>query len=49
MPLFTPINNINMNNNSYAFEELDMCKMNKDAVEYAMAALIKSLDFVPKK
>ena len=49
MPLFIPINNIDVNNSSYAVEELNMCEVNKDAVKYAIAAFIKSLNSVPKE
>ena len=49
MPLFIPINNININNSSQAVKELNIYKINKDAVKHAMATLIKPLDFIPKK
>ena len=49
MPLFIPINNININNSSYAVKELNIHKVNKDAVKHTIAAFIKSLDFIPKK
>ena len=49
MPPFTPINDVNANNSSQAVEELDMCEMNEDAVEHAMAALTEPLDSVPKE
>ena len=49
MPLFTPLNNINVNNSSQAIKELNICKVNEDAVKYAMAALTKPLDSIPKE
>ena len=49
MPLFTPINDVNVNNSSYAVKELDICEVNKDTVKHAIAALTKSLNFVFKK
>ena len=49
MPLFTPINNINVNNSSYTVKELNMHKINKDAVKYAIAAFTKFLNFVFKE
>jgi len=49
MPLFIPVNNINVNNSSQAVKELNMREMNKDAVEHAMAALTKPLGSVPKE
>ena len=49
MPLFTLINDVNTNNSSQAVEELDMHKVNKDAIKYTIAAFIKSLDSVPKE
>ena len=49
IPPFTPINNVNANNSSQAVEELDMCEVNEDSVEHAIAAPTKSLDSVPKE
>ena len=49
MPLFIFINDVDANNSSYVVEELDMHKVNKDAIKHTIAALIKSLDSVPKE
>ena len=49
MPLFIFVNNINANNSSYVAKKLNIHKVNKDAVKYTIAALIKSLNFVFKK
>ena len=49
MPLFTSINNINANNSSYAIKELNIYKVNKNTVKYAIAAFIKSLDSILKE
>ena len=49
MPLFTPVNNININNSSYTVEELNIYKVNKNTIKYIIATLTKSLDFVPKQ
>jgi len=49
MPLFIPINNININNSSQAIKEFNIRKINKDAIKYAMATLTKPLDFIPKE
>jgi len=49
MPLFIPVNNVDANNSSQAVKELNMCKMNEDAIKHAMAALTKPLDFVSKE
>ena len=49
MLLFIFINDVNANNSSYAIEELDMYKVNKNAIEYIIAVFIKSLDFIFKE
>ena len=49
MPLFTPINNINVNNSSYTVKELNIREINKDAVKYIIATFIKSLNPVFKE
>jgi hypothetical protein len=52
MPVFISINNINANNSNQAVKELDMRDVNDkkfDAVKYAIAALTKPLDSVPKE
>jgi len=49
MPLFMPINNINMNNSSQVVKELNIRKINKDAIKYTIAALTKPLDPIPKE
>jgi len=49
MPLFIPINNININNSSQAIEELNIREMNKDAIKYAIATFTELLDSIPKK
>jgi len=49
MPLFIPVNDVNANNSSQVVKELNMRKMNKDAVKHAIAALTKPLDSVPKE
>ena len=49
MPSFTPVNDVDVNNSSYIVKEFDICKVNKDAVKYTIAALTKSLNFVFKK
>ena len=49
MPLFTPINDINVNNSSYAVKELNIHKVNKDAIKHTITAFIKSLNSIPKK
>ena len=51
MPPFTSINDVDAVNSNQAVEEPDMCEINnkEHATEYATAALIKLLDFVPKE
>ena len=49
MPLFTPVNNININNSSYTVKELNIYKVNKNTVKHTIATFIKSLDFIPKE
>ena len=49
MPLFTPINDINVNNSSYAVKELNIHKVNKDAIKYTIVTFTKLLDFIPKE
>ena len=49
MPLFTPINDVNVNNSSYTVKELDIYKVNKNAVKYTTVTLTKSLDSIPKE
>ena len=49
MPLFIFINNININNGGYLIKELNIYKVNKDAVKYTIATLIKFLDLIFKK
>ena len=49
MPLFTPLNNININNSSWVVKELNIYKVNKDTVKHAIAALTKPLDSIPKE
>ena len=43
------MNNINTNNSNYVVKELNIRKVNKNAVKYVIVAFIKSLDFVPKE
>ena len=49
MPLFTPVNNININSSSYAVKELYIREVNKNAIKHTTAALTKSPNFVPKE
>ena len=49
MPLFILINNIDVNSSSYAVKELNIYKVNKNAVKYIIAALTKSLNSIPKE
>ena len=52
MPLFIPLNNININNSNQAVKELNMRDINNkefDAIKYAIAALTKPLDSIPKE
>ena len=49
MPLFIPVNNININNSSYTVKELNIYKVNKNTIKYAITAFIKSLNYIPKK
>ena len=49
MPSFTPVNNVDVNNSSYAVKELNIREINKDAIKHTIAALTKSLDSVPKE
>ena len=49
MPLFTPLNNINVNNSSQAVKELNMREINKNAIKHAIATLTKPLDSIPKE
>ena len=49
MPLFTPIDNININNSSQAVKELNIREINKGNIMHAMAALTKPLDSIPKE
>ena len=49
MPLFIFINNINVNNSSQVVKKLNIHKVNKDTIKYAIAALTKPLDSIPKE
>ena len=49
MPLFIPINNINANSNNYTVKELNIHKINKDAIKYTIAAFTKSLNPISKE
>ena len=49
MPLFTPINDVNVNNSSQAVKELNIYKVNKDSVKYTIATPTKSLNSVSKE
>ena len=52
MPLFTPLNNININNSNQAVKELNMRDVNNkefNAVKHAIAALTKPLGSIPKE
>ena len=49
MPLFIFINDININNSSYAVKKLNIYKVNKDAVEHTITTFIKFLNSIPKK
>ena len=49
MPLFIPVNNINTNNSNYIVKELDIYKVNKDAIKHTIATFIKSLNSIFKK
>ena len=52
MPLFIPLNDINVNNSNQAVEELNIYNINNkefDAVKYTIATLIKPLGFIPKE
>jgi len=52
MPLFRSINNINTNNSNLIVKELNIRNVNNkefNAVKYAIAALTKPLDSVPKE
>ena len=52
MPIFISINDININNSNQAVKELDIRDINDkefNAVEHAIATLIKSLDSIPKE
>jgi len=52
MPLFIPLNNININNSNQAVKELDIRDINDkefNAIKHAIAALIKSLDSISKE
>ena len=52
MPLFTPLNDININNSNQAVKELNMRDINNkelDAIKYAIATLTKPLGSIPKE
>ena len=49
MPLFIPVNDININNSSYTVKELNICKVNKDTVKHIIAAFTKSLNPIFKE
>jgi len=49
MPLFIPVNDVNANNSSQAVKELNIHKINKNAVKHAIATLTKPLGSVPKE
>ncbi len=49
MPLFIPINNININNSSQAVKELNIYKINEDTIKHTIATLTKPLDSVLKE
>ena len=52
MPIFTPLNYINANNSNQAVKELNIRDINNkefDVVKYAIAALTKPLDSIPKE
>ena len=52
MPVFTPINNINVNNSNQAVKELNIRDVNNkefNAVKHAIAAPTKPLDSIPKE
>ena len=49
MPLFIPINNININNSSQAVKKLNIRKINENTIKRAIAALTKPLDSISKE
>jgi len=52
MPIFTSINNININNSNQAVKELNIRDINDkefNTVKHAIATLTKSLDSIPKE
>ena len=49
IPLFTPINNVNVNNSSYVVKKLNIYKVNKDAIKHAIAAFTKFLNSISKE
>ena len=52
MPLFIPLNNININNSNQAVKELNIRDINNkefNAVKHAIATLTKPLGSIPKE
>ena len=52
MPLFTTLNNININNSNQAVKELNIRDVNNkefDAIKYAIDAPTKPLGSIPKE
>ena len=52
MPLFIPLNNININNGNQAVKELNIRDVNNkefDTVKHAIATLTKPLGPIPKE
>ena len=52
MPLFIPLNNININNSNQIVKELNIHNINNkefNAIKHAIAALTKPLDSIPKE
>ena len=52
MPLFIPLNDINTNNSNQVVKELNIRNINNkefNTIKYAIAALTKSLDSIPKE
>ena len=52
MPLFTPLNNININNSNQAVKELNIHDVNNrefNTIKDAIAALTKPLGSIPKE